>query len=123
MSVRIPCRADWIPNVILRRCWTLLDFALDMSYLFPPDRSLLYPQFETYRLHPLDPQDDVTAHPLPGAGATQSRFGYNTHLLSFKETRARISFNHLSTDGRRGVYIDTEWNVIAFEIDASHTEI
>lgn len=98
---------------------TSLSPASTMSHLFPPNRSLLYPQFETYRLHPLDPQEDVTAYALPGQGATQSRIGYNTHLLSFKETRARISWDHLSTQGKRGVYVDAEWNVIGFELNVS----
>jgi len=92
---------------------------ITMSHLFPPDRKLLYPQFETYRLHSLDPSTDLTAHPLPGSGATQARVGYNTHLLSFKETRARISWDHLTTFGNRGVYIDVDWNIIGFSLDVS----
>jgi hypothetical protein len=85
-----------------------------MSHLFPPDRKLLYPQFETYRLHSLDPSTDLIAYSLPGSGATQARVGYNTHLLSFKETRARISWDHLATFGDRGVYIDVDWNIVGF---------
>ena len=98
---------------------TLERLYLDMSYLFPGDRSLLYPLFETYRLHPLDPTTDVQSYPLPGTGATQSRVGYNTHLLSFKETRARISFDHLAVNGRRGLYVDVEWNIVGFTIGVS----
>ncbi|ORY32515.1 hypothetical protein BCR39DRAFT_464431 [Naematelia encephala] len=88
-----------------------------MSYLFPPSRSLLYPQFETYRLHSLDPDVHVTSYPLPGNGATQSRLGYNEHQLSFKETRARIAWDHLCVSGRRGVYVDTDWAVIGFTLN------
>ena len=90
-----------------------------MSHLFQPTRSLLYPQFETYRLHSLDPTDDVSTCALPGSGATQSRVGYNTHLLSFKETRARIAWDHLVTEGKGGVYIDADWNVVGFELNVS----
>jgi hypothetical protein len=91
-----------------------------MSYLFPPQRELLYPQFETYRLKSLDPATDVISYPLPGAGATQSRVGYNQHHLSFKETRARISWDHLAVgEGARGLYVDADWAVIGFELGVS----
>lgn len=88
--------------------------------LFPPNRSLLYPQFETYRLHPLDPTDDVHSYPLPGSGATQSRLEYGQHNLSFKEVRARIGWDHLAIDKEgRGVYVDKDWNVVGFILDVS----
>ena len=91
-----------------------------MSFLFPTDRSLTFPQFETYRLHPLDPDEDVSSYPLPGSGATQSRVGYNQHHLSFKEVRARIAWDHLAVgDGGRGVYIDVDWGIIGFVLDVS----
>ncbi|ORX36833.1 hypothetical protein BD324DRAFT_651314 [Kockovaella imperatae] len=89
-----------------------------MDALFPPDRSLLFPQFETYRLQPLDPDEDVISFPLPGQGATQSRVGYNTHLLSFSEVKSRIEWNHLAAgQGRRGMYVDADWNVIGFQLE------
>ncbi|WWD17454.1 hypothetical protein CI109_101895 [Kwoniella shandongensis] len=88
-----------------------------MSHLFPPDRSLLLPQFETYRLHSLDPDQDVTFHPLPGPGATQSRVGWGQQHLSFKEVRARIGWDHLAVgEGGRGVYVDKDWTVVGFVI-------
>jgi hypothetical protein len=89
-----------------------------MSHLFPPDRALLYPQFETYRLASLDADDDLTSYRLPAAGATQSRVGYNHHHLSFKEVRDRIGWDHLSIGkGGRGVYVDAEWKVVGFQLD------
>ncbi|WRT66192.1 uncharacterized protein IL334_003145 [Kwoniella shivajii] len=89
-----------------------------MSHLFPSDRSLLYPQFETYKLRPLDTETDLAVYPLPGSGATQSRFGYSSNHLSFKEVRSRISWDHLSVgQGARGVYVDKDWNVIGFVIN------
>jgi hypothetical protein len=91
-----------------------------MSALFPATRSLLYPQFETYRLKSLDQETDLTSHSLPIPGATQSRVAYATsqHLLSFKEVRARIAWNHLATGSSgRGVYIDAEMGVVGFTID------
>lgn len=91
-----------------------------MSNLLQPKRSLLYPQFETYRLHSIDSGDDISSHPLPGSGATQSRVGYNHHHLSFKQVRDRIGWDHLAVGyGGRGIYVDTEWKVIGFELDVS----
>nr|ODN82513.1 hypothetical protein L203_05320 [Cryptococcus depauperatus CBS 7841] len=88
--------------------------------LFPPDSSLLFPQFESYRLQSLDPSTNLAFHPLPQPGATQSRMEYNQQHLSFKEMRARISWDHLTVgEGGRGVYIDKEWAVIGFTIQAS----
>ncbi|WVW83717.1 hypothetical protein I302_105738 [Kwoniella bestiolae CBS 10118] len=89
-----------------------------MSYLFPPDKSLLYPQFETYRLQPLSPDDNLLEYPLPDPGSTQSRVGYNTSsYLSFKEVRNRIGWDHLvvNEDGV-GVYVDRDWGVVGFII-------
>lgn len=89
--------------------------------LFTADRTKLYPQFETYRLHSLSPDEDVKAYPLPGPGATQSRLEYAHHNLSFKETRARIAWDHLSVDQYgRGVYVDKEWKVWGFVLAVSH---
>lgn len=87
--------------------------------LFPTERALLYPQFETYRLHSLDPDEDVVLYRLPGEGATQSRVGYNKHTLTYKEVKARIGWNHLCVQGRRGVYVDAEWNIVGFELAVS----
>jgi hypothetical protein len=91
-----------------------------MSNLLQPDRALLYPQFETYRLHSLDADDDISSYALPGGGATQSRVGYNHHHLSFKEVRDRIGWDHLAVgSGGRGMYVDTEWKVVGFQLDVS----
>lgn len=84
--------------------------------LFPSTRSLIYPQFETYRLRSLDPSSDLSFSPLPQPGATQSRMEYNQQHLSFKEVRSRITWDHLSVSGRRGVYIDKVWGVVGFVI-------
>ena len=92
-----------------------------MSHLFQPDRSLLYPQFETYRLHSIDVDEDTASYKLPGNGATQSRVGYNHHLLSFKEVRDRIGWNHLAVgSGGRGIYIDIDWRIIGFQLGVSY---
>ncbi|KAI9639568.1 uncharacterized protein MKK02DRAFT_39884 [Dioszegia hungarica] len=86
--------------------------------LFPPDRALLYPQFETYRLHSLSPTEDVQGHRLPGSGTTQSRLEHGQHTLSFKETRDRIGWDHLAVNEQgRGIYVDKEWNIVGFELD------
>ncbi|WVQ67850.1 uncharacterized protein L199_006055 [Kwoniella botswanensis] len=87
-----------------------------MSYLFPPDKSLLYPQFETYKLQSLDSDNDLLEYPLPEPGSTQSRVGYNTSsYLSFKEVRNRIGWDHLSVNADGvGVYVDKDWGVVGF---------
>lgn len=87
--------------------------------LLAADRTRLVPRFETYRLRPLDPDTDVHAFPLPGQGATQSRVSYNSQQLGFREVRARIAWNHLEAQGRRGVYVDKKWNVVCFELNVS----
>lgn len=47
--------------------------------------------------------------------------GYNSHHLSFKEVRGRIGWDHLAVgvDGRTGVYVDRDWNVVGFRLDVS----
>lgn len=89
-----------------------------MAHLFQPDRSLLYPQFETYRLRSLDVDEDTASYRLLGNGATQSSVGYNNHHLSFKEVRGRIGWDHLAVgSGGRAVYIDVDWKVIGLQLD------
>lgn len=91
--------------------------------LFQSDRALLYPQFETYRLHSLSPDDDVAAYPLPGPGATQTRLEHAHHNLSFKETRSRVGWDHLTVDEfGRGVYVDKDYAVWGFVLDVSRSE-
>ncbi|KAL7421566.1 hypothetical protein Q5752_003335 [Cryptotrichosporon argae] len=83
--------------------------------LFPPDRALLFPQFETYRLRPLDPAQAAPSYALPSP-ATQSRAGHDV-ALSFNEVRSRIAWDHVATAGRRGIYVDGDWAVVVFELD------
>jgi hypothetical protein len=89
--------------------------------LLASDRERLYPHFETYRLRPLDPDTDVQAYPLPGP-ATASRVSYNSQQLGFREVRARIAWDHLDAQGRTGVYVDTEWNVVEFQLNVCPPE-
>ncbi|ODO08201.1 hypothetical protein I350_03790 [Cryptococcus amylolentus CBS 6273] len=86
--------------------------------LYTPDRALLLPTFETYRLKSLDPSSNLLSFPLPPPGATQSRMGYSQQHLSFKEVRSRIGWDHLSVDegGRRGMWVDGEWGVVGFTL-------
>lgn len=91
--------------------------------LLASDRSLLLPNFETYKLHSLDPDTDVRGFALPGAGATQSRVGHSAQQLGFKEVRARIAHDHLDTSGGRGVYVDVDWNVVGFELNVSCEDV
>ncbi|CAK9783128.1 unnamed protein product [Cutaneotrichosporon oleaginosum] len=84
--------------------------------LLASDRARLFPRFETYRLRPLDPDTDVRAYTLPRP-ATASRVSYNSQQLGFREVRARIAWDHLDALGSTGVYVDTEWNVVGFELN------
>ncbi|BEJ11765.1 hypothetical protein CspHIS471_0202250 [Cutaneotrichosporon sp. HIS471] len=84
--------------------------------LLAADRDRLYPHFETYRLRPLDPDTDVRAYPLPNL-ATASRVSYTSQQLGFREVRGRIAWDHLDSLGRKGVYVDAEWNVVCFELN------
>ncbi|WWC70371.1 uncharacterized protein I206_104321 [Kwoniella pini CBS 10737] len=91
--------------------------------IFQPTKSLLYPQFESYKLKPLDPEENILEYELPGQGATQSRFSnysssFSNHL-NFKEVKNRIGWDHLYMNykTKKGIYIDKEWNVIGFSIN------
>ena len=58
--------------------------------------------------------------PTPYQDQEQLRVGYNQHHLSFKEVRARISWDHLAiNEGGRGIYVDAEWAVVGFTLDVS----
>lgn len=90
-----------------------------MAALFPTNRALLHPHFETYRLRSLDPEVDVRAYALPNNGATQSRV-QGGRLLSFKEMQGRIHWDHLAAgSGGRLVYVDEQFKVIGVVVQVS----
>jgi hypothetical protein len=61
---------------------------------FVPERALLNPKFEGYKLDALSQSEHVSSHPLPDGGATQATVSGHSQL-SFKEVQHRIGFNHL----------------------------
>ncbi|EIM86044.1 uncharacterized protein STEHIDRAFT_98383 [Stereum hirsutum FP-91666 SS1] len=80
-----------------------------------PDRHLLNPKFEGYKLHPL-PEDVVSHHAL-NYKPTQSSVSGRAPL-SFQEVQSRIRHNHLtvSPDSREAVYIDSDFKVVSVSL-------
>ncbi|KAF8327023.1 uncharacterized protein EI90DRAFT_3156380 [Cantharellus anzutake] len=85
------------------------------GFPFTPDKALINPKFEGYRLGSLDQDDCVSSFLLPRGGASQVTGSNSTHAglhpqLSFKEVQDRIAFNHLSAglDGVTLGYIDKD---------------
>lgn len=82
-----------------------------------PDRSLLNPKFDGYKLDPVSSEDTVAHHALKHTATQASVSG--RHHLSFQETESRIRHNHLtvSPDGEQAVYIDKDLSVISVRLD------
>jgi hypothetical protein len=90
---------------------------------FTPNRSLLNPKFEGYRLDPIVQEGSVTRHDLQFklSQATVSA----RSPLSMQEVQSRITHNHLAVapclDGnanRRALYVDAELRVIVVDVDS-----
>jgi hypothetical protein len=86
---------------------------------FTPDRSLLNPKFEGYRLNPVSQEDAVTRHELDFK-LTQATVSAGRSPLSMQEVQSRITHNHLAvaTESGRALYIDSELRVIVVDIDS-----
>ena len=82
-----------------------------------PNRSLLNPKFDSYKLDPISSEDTVTRHALKYTATQNSVSGW--HHFSFQETESRIRHNHLtvSPDGEQAVYIDADLRVISVQLD------
>jgi hypothetical protein len=77
-----------------------------------PNRDLLNPKFEGYKLDALDEADVLQRHPLahkPKQTAVSGRIP-----LSFREVQSRIRHNHLvsSPDGCCVLYVDGDLKVV-----------
>lgn len=89
---------------------------------FVPNKALLNPKFEGYKLDPLDSDSCVFEYALPGEGATQSTVRSTAQLYSqptFQEVRNRIRHNHLSparVGGQTG-YIDKSGTFVIAAFD------
>lgn len=80
-----------------------------------PDRHLLNPKFEGYKLHSLP--EDVVSHHVLSYKPTQSSVSGRAPL-SFQEVQSRIRHNHLtvSPDSREAVYIDSDFKVVSVSL-------
>jgi hypothetical protein len=84
--------------------------------LLQPDRALLNPAFEAYKLDSLEEDEVVSRHTLPHV-LSQAALSGRTHV-SFAEVQSRIRHNHLAVSPTgRAVYIDAELGVCAIDVD------
>lgn len=94
---------------------------------FVPNKALLNPKFEGYKLDPLDSDTCVLSFALPGEGATQStvRSSQLYSQSSFKEVRNRIRHNHLSPAfvGTNAGYIDKNGTFVIITYDLVSVDI
>ncbi|KAI9465504.1 hypothetical protein BJY52DRAFT_1424569 [Lactarius psammicola] len=82
-----------------------------------PDRSLLNPKFDGYKLDPISSEDAVSRYVLQHRATQASVSG--RHHFSFQEAQSRIRHNHLSVsaDAEQAVYIDENLRVILIRLD------
>ena len=82
-----------------------------------PDRSLLNPKFDGYKLDPISSEDTVSRYALHHRATQASVSG--RHHFSFQEAQSRIRHNHLSVspDTKQAVYIDENLRVISIRLD------
>ena len=87
---------------------------------FQPNRSLLNPSFEGYKLSALEQDAFVRRYPLTFKPTQATVSGRTKSPLSFEEVQSRITHNHLavSSDGKNAIYVDKDLNVIGITIDA-----
>ncbi|CCM03536.1 uncharacterized protein FIBRA_05670 [Fibroporia radiculosa] len=83
---------------------------------FKPDRALLNPKFDGYKLAPLSQEEAVSRFPLPFKLSQTNVSGRS--YVTFQEVQSRISHNHLalSPDGT-AVYVDGDLRVVCVRLD------
>lgn len=83
---------------------------------FTPDRTLLNPKFESYKLQPSAPSA-TSLYALPSPGLHLRPLPDHARL-SYAEVQERVRHNHLSA-GTAGevVYVNGELQVVAIELD------
>jgi len=79
---------------------------------FTPNRALLNPKFEGYKLEVISQEDSVTRFGLQYRASQVANSGRSP--LSFKEVQSRITHNHLAIayESNRCLYIDSEHRVV-----------
>ncbi|EKM79453.1 hypothetical protein AGABI1DRAFT_59080 [Agaricus bisporus var. burnettii JB137-S8] len=85
--------------------------------MFHPDKALLNPKFEGYKLHIIPQDESIFRFPLvhrPSQTAISGKVP-----LTFQEVQSRITHNHLTVQGESGraVYIDADHNLILIQLD------
>ena len=87
-----------------------------MVLAFEPNKSLLNPKFEGYKLDAIDQDQVLTRFKLEHPLSQSSAAGRSP--LSFQEVQSRIRHNHLvvGPDGR-AVYVDAEMRVVSMTWD------
>ena len=85
---------------------------------FQPNRQLLNPKFDGYKLSPVSEADVVASFQLPGSGISQSKVSSRSHLF-FPEIQNRIRHNHLAIaqDDKAFCYIDEDGQVVLITLD------
>ena len=82
--------------------------------MFATNRSLINPQFEGYKLDPIEQEDHLRSYPLqvPATQATASASSRSQGHLSFEQVRSRIRHNHLAFGvGDQALFVDQELGV------------
>lgn len=85
---------------------------------FEPNRALLNPKFEGYKLDPIDQQNVLSRFPLEHPVTQSSAAGRSP--LSFQEVQSRIRHNHLAVGpgaNGRAAYVDQESQVVLVNWD------
>ncbi|KAG6841988.1 hypothetical protein C0991_004479 [Blastosporella zonata] len=87
--------------------------------VFKPNRTLLNPKFEGYKLDPVLQEELVARFPLQFKPTQATVSGKSP--LSFQEVQSRITHNHLTICAESGsaLYVDSSFNVILVNIDAA----
>ena len=82
---------------------------------FIPNRALLNPKFEGYKLEVISQEDSVTRFGLQYRASQVANSGRSP--LSFKEVQSRITHNHLAIayESNRCLYVDSEHRVVLVE--------
>ena len=84
--------------------------------MFEPDRALLNPKFEGYKLDAFDQDKVVTRFPVNYHPSQTNVSGRSP--LSFQEVQSRIRHNHLTIGPHdKAIYVDSESRVISVDTD------
>ena len=99
-----------------------LFFYYDMSKRqFIPDKDLLNPKFDGYKLSPINEEEYITRTSLPNGSDLRMSKSLSNHRLGYRDLQARVRLNHLAygfsmtTDQQQqGVafYVDLEFQVM-----------